>query len=89
MFTTTLSPTDVSIETIDWRFNENTYITYFNETSNVTEPAYEGRVSLFPATGSLELRNVTFNDIGLYHVLIVPKNGRILTGSITLEVYGE
>lgn len=89
VFTTTLSPTEVSIETIDWRVNETTYITFSNETSNVTEPEYEGRVSLLPTTGSLELRNVTLSDTGLYQVYIVPRNGRILTGSTSLQVYGE
>lgn len=89
VFTTALSPTEVSIQTIDWRFNENIYITYFNTASNVTEPAYEGRVSLLPTTGSLELRNATLSDTGLYQVYILPMNGRILTGSTTLQVYGE
>lgn len=89
VFTTTLSPTEVSIESIDWRFNEITYITYFNETYNVTEPAYEGRVSLLPTSGSLEFRNVTLSDTGQYQVYIQPRNGRILTGRTTLHVYGE
>ncbi|XP_075907164.1 cell adhesion molecule CEACAM6-like [Nelusetta ayraudi] len=86
VFTTTLSP-DVSIQYVDWRFNENNYITYSNETGNFTEPAYEGRISLMPSTGSLELRNVTFNDAGPYQVLIEPKNERVLTGGTRLQVY--
>lgn len=88
MFTTALGP-GVSIQTVDWRFNEGTYITFSNETNNVTEPAYEGRISLMPSTGSLELRNVTLNDTGLYNIIIVPKSGRVLTGDTRLEVYGE
>lgn len=89
MFTTTLNPAEVAIRTVDWRFDENTYITYANETSNVTEPAYQGRVSLLPTTGSLELRNVTLSDTGQYKVFILPRDGRILSGSTTLQVYGE
>lgn len=87
VFNTTLSP--VPMETIDWKFNGTTDITLFDEMNNFTAPAYEGRVSLFLTTGSLELRNVTLSDTGFYHVFVKPSGGRIQDGSTTLQVFGE
>lgn len=88
MFTTTLNPSDGPMTEVDWRFGER-FITYFNGTANITEPQYEGRISLWTSTGSLELRNVSLSESGQYQVFVKPMGGRIMMGTTHLEVYGE
>lgn len=88
MFITTLSPSDGPMAEIDWRFGKR-YITLFNGTANITEPEYEGRISLWTSTGSLELRNLSLNESGQYEVFVKPKGGRVTPGLTQLEVYGE
>lgn len=88
MFITTLSPSDGPMAEIDWRFGER-FIILFNGTANITEPEYEGRISLWTSTGSLELRNLSVNESGQYQVFVKPKGGRVTTGITQLEVYGE
>ncbi|XP_041650192.1 carcinoembryonic antigen-related cell adhesion molecule 16-like [Cheilinus undulatus] len=81
---TTVSPPDGPFITITWLFGAKTIIVA-TPGSGTPAPDYEGRVTIFPDTGSLELRNLTLNDSGVYTV-------RILTtaaeheGTTTLEV---
>lgn len=88
MFTTTLSPSDGPLAEVDWRFGER-FLTFFNGTTIITEPPFEGRISLWTSTGSLELWNMSLNESGQYQVFIRPKGGRITIGTTRLEVYGE
>ena len=87
MFTTTLTPSENPVFSVSWKFDGRNIITFSG--TNVTGPGYEGRITLFMSTGSLELRNVALSDSGEYSVNILPQGGSIQNGSTRLEVYGE
>ncbi|XP_068568955.1 pregnancy-specific beta-1-glycoprotein 8-like [Cebidichthys violaceus] len=65
MFSTTLTPSETPFQSVTWKFGAKNI--YFN-VNNFTEPEYEGRITFFISTGSLELRNLTHNDSGEYSV---------------------
>uniref|UniRef100_A0A4W6BM73 Ig-like domain-containing protein n=1 Tax=Lates calcarifer TaxID=8187 RepID=A0A4W6BM73_LATCA len=85
MFTTTLIPPETQFVSVVWTFNGNNIITS-TTALNTTGPEYEGRITLFSSTGSLEVRNLTLNDSGEYRVNIIPA-GRSLSGHTRLDVY--
>ncbi|CAJ1062599.1 carcinoembryonic antigen-related cell adhesion molecule 16-like isoform X3 [Xyrichtys novacula] len=84
-FTTTLSPTEIPFINILWKFGDENIIT--SNVINVTEPDYEGRITLFPSTGSLELRNLTVNDSGEYTVRITEPGSNAPEGTTRLHVH--
>ncbi|XP_034410252.1 carcinoembryonic antigen-related cell adhesion molecule 1-like [Cyclopterus lumpus] len=78
MFTTTVTLPETSLLTVRWKFGDKEII-YFS-LNNFTSPEYEGRITLFISTGSLELRSLTHNDNGEYSFSIaiigeLPKAG--------------
>ncbi|XP_019210743.1 carcinoembryonic antigen-related cell adhesion molecule 6 isoform X2 [Oreochromis niloticus] len=85
MFTTTLTPTGTPFLTLAWTSGAKNIIT--SNTVNITGPEYEGRITLFPSTGSLELRSLTLNDAGEYSVVIVPAGEAAEMGRTTLVIY--
>ncbi|XP_070767910.1 cell adhesion molecule CEACAM5-like [Enoplosus armatus] len=85
MFTTTLTPPEKPFISVSWKFGVRDIIN--SNVLNLTEPEYEGRITLFASTGSLELRNVDLNDTGQYRVTIIPHGGRQMEGTTTLRVY--
>ncbi|XP_018594963.1 carcinoembryonic antigen-related cell adhesion molecule 5 isoform X2 [Scleropages formosus] len=56
-------------------------------TLNNIPAAYEGRVTVNRTTGSLELRQLTLSDSGVYAVNMVTEKGVTLTGETNLDVY--
>ncbi|KAM3613723.1 uncharacterized protein V6R79_004239 [Siganus canaliculatus] len=84
-FNTTLIP-PADILSVIWTFDEKTLVTA-NTSHILTEPEYGDRIILITSTGSLELRNVTFNDSGEYKVSITQSGGVLSSGNTTLEVY--
>ncbi|XP_054483456.1 carcinoembryonic antigen-related cell adhesion molecule 6-like [Anoplopoma fimbria] len=84
MFTTTLSPTVTPFQRVHWKFG-NKNIIYFN-VNNITGTEYEGRVTLFMSTGSLELRDLTPEDSGEYSVIITSVGAVPIEGNTRLEV---
>lgn len=89
MFTTTLTPTETQFVVVDWKLNFSKVIIISTNLANNTGPEYEGRITLFPSTGSLELRSLTLNDIGEYSVSITQADGTNQLGRTTLEIHGE
>ncbi|KAM6935823.1 cell adhesion molecule CEACAM5-like isoform 1-T3 [Lycodopsis pacificus] len=88
MFTTTLTPPETPFQSVSWRFGDRNII-YFNTNNaiNITAPEYEGRITLFMSTGSLELRNLTPDDSGEYSVSIVPAGALPVDGKTRLDVH--
>ncbi|XP_054637540.1 carcinoembryonic antigen-related cell adhesion molecule 5-like [Dunckerocampus dactyliophorus] len=84
---TKLTPTATPLLVVAWTFivnsEEKPIIT--STTVNKTEPPYEGRITLFIQTGSLELRNLALNDSGDYRVSIITDGGDQITGTTTLK----
>uniref|UniRef100_A0A668TU73 Ig-like domain-containing protein n=1 Tax=Oreochromis aureus TaxID=47969 RepID=A0A668TU73_OREAU len=81
MFTTTLTPTETPFLTLAWTSGAKNIIT--SNTVNITGPEYEGRITLFPSTGSLELRSLTLDDAGEYSVVIVPAGEKVSNVLVT------
>ncbi|KAM6936745.1 cell adhesion molecule CEACAM1-like [Lycodopsis pacificus] len=85
MFTTTLTPSETPFRLMFWKFGANNIITF--NTINITAPEYEGRITLFMSTGSLELRNLTPDDSGEYSVSIFQAEGLPVEGKTRLDVH--
>uniref|UniRef100_A0A671WAX2 Ig-like domain-containing protein n=1 Tax=Sparus aurata TaxID=8175 RepID=A0A671WAX2_SPAAU len=68
---------------VTWSFSDVNII--MSQTAiNITDPAYPDRITLFPSTGSLELRDLTLNDTGEYTVTIISNAGAALKGNCRL-----
>ncbi|KAG9329996.1 hypothetical protein JZ751_028287 [Albula glossodonta] len=78
------------IQTIFWNFDDGSgsgsvpVITVSSGTT-IDGPGYEGRVSVSSFTGSLELRELTLGDTGLYLMSMITSKPE--SGSTTLNVY--
>lgn len=89
MFTTTLTPTETPFVSVAWKLNISKIIIMSTNAANNTGPEYEGRIIIFPSTGSLELRGLTLDDIGEYSVSITKADFTNHDGRTTLEIHGE
>ncbi|XP_068568958.1 carcinoembryonic antigen-related cell adhesion molecule 8-like [Cebidichthys violaceus] len=85
MFSTTLTPSETPFQSVTWKFGGKDII-YFN-VNNFTEPEYEGRITFFISTGSLELRNLTRDDSGEYSVSIAKAGEKPKEGNTRLDVH--
>ncbi|KAM6995308.1 cell adhesion molecule CEACAM5-like [Tautogolabrus adspersus] len=81
---TTVNPPESPFVTVSWRFGDKGIIV--SNIVNTTSPGYEGRITYFPSTGSLELRSLSLNDSGEYTVRITTVTKEI-DGGTTLGVY--
>ncbi|XP_072298404.1 cell adhesion molecule CEACAM6-like [Eucyclogobius newberryi] len=84
MFTTSIPPTQTPFFRMEWDFE---YIDIVDTKRDGIYPKYKDRVTLFNSTGSLELRNVTFDDAGLYQVAIELTQLSKRKGKTKLKVY--
>ncbi|XP_010778402.1 carcinoembryonic antigen-related cell adhesion molecule 6-like, partial [Notothenia coriiceps] len=72
-------------QSVTWNFGVKELFTW--NVNNFTAPEYEGRITFFMSTGSLELRNLALTDSGEYTVNIFPPVGPSQSGTTRLEVY--
>ncbi|XP_042345513.1 carcinoembryonic antigen-related cell adhesion molecule 5-like [Plectropomus leopardus] len=89
-FTTTVTPPATPFLVVVWGFSDingahSNIITSSNE--DLIGPGYTDRVTLFRATGSLELRNLTLSDNGEYGVTIIPNGGTTQRGNCRLLIH--
>lgn len=90
MFRTNVTPTETPFSSVTWKFNDSSELIISSSPAlNSSAPEYEGRITLFTLTGSLELRDLKLNDSGEYSVDISPPDGSHITGKTWLDVYGE
>ncbi|XP_059195085.1 carcinoembryonic antigen-related cell adhesion molecule 5-like [Centropristis striata] len=85
MFTTTLTPHEHTFGSVTWNFGFANIFTFTG--SNDTTPGYQGRITFFMSTGSLELRNLARSDSGQFSVNIIPVTGLGVSGNTQLAVY--
>ncbi|KAI3360547.1 hypothetical protein L3Q82_002423 [Scortum barcoo] len=86
MFKTTATPQETPFSLVNWRFGDRTIINFDNG-GNTTGSEYEGRITIFLSTGSLQLRHVSLNDGGEYKVTVFPVGGTVGDGAVRLDVY--
>ncbi|XP_042073332.1 carcinoembryonic antigen-related cell adhesion molecule 6-like [Haplochromis burtoni] len=86
MFTTTLSPTEKPFQSVNWNVNFSTTIITMINSEETIAPEYEGRITFFPSTASVELRSLTLDDTGDYTVNII-QDGKAQQGRTTLLIY--
>ncbi|KAF6716597.1 hypothetical protein FQA47_012558 [Oryzias melastigma] len=85
MINTTLTEADGPFDSVIWNFNVTSFIISYNPSLTDIDPTYKDRITHYPSTASLELRNLTLDDGGEYSVTVVP-NG---VGRINLDIYGK
>ncbi|XP_027869409.1 carcinoembryonic antigen-related cell adhesion molecule 5-like isoform X2 [Xiphophorus couchianus] len=88
-FTTDLNPTETPFTFVNWQFDNGSkpqFIIISQSTGDTTAPEYEGRLTLFRSTGSLELRDLKLSDSGEYTVTIQDGMNQPI-GRTTLNVY--
>ncbi|KAF6716585.1 Carcinoembryonic antigen-related cell adhesion molecule 5 [Oryzias melastigma] len=83
MINTTLTEADGPFNTVIWNFNFSNYIISYNPSFTDINPVYQDRITFFPSTASLELRDLTLNDRGVYTVSVIPNGG----GQINLDIF--
>lgn len=89
MFKANVTPTETPFMSVRWNFGDSFKLIISSRPEvNSTTPDYEGRITLFSLTGSLELRNLTLRDSGVYRVEILSEDSQ-KTGETSLYIYGE
>ncbi|KAK5891884.1 hypothetical protein CesoFtcFv8_012317 [Champsocephalus esox] len=84
MFNTTLTQ-GTPFQSVNWKFGTEDIFTW--NVNNFPAPEYEGRITFFMSTGSLELRNLALTDSGEYSVTMLLPGAPPQTGSTRLDVY--
>uniref|UniRef100_A0A8C7X2B3 Ig-like domain-containing protein n=1 Tax=Oryzias sinensis TaxID=183150 RepID=A0A8C7X2B3_9TELE len=84
MFTTSLTETDGPFSSVNWNVNTTILVINYQSGSPFIPPGYQDRITFFPSTLSLELRDLTLDDGGEYGVNVFPGGGG---GTIKLDIY--
>ncbi|KAL4601673.1 carcinoembryonic antigen-related cell adhesion molecule 5-like [Arapaima gigas] len=69
LFTVSLNPPAESLYYVQWTVNNINIINYLNG-QNITNPLYTERIAFHSSNGSMELKNLTVTDTGIYGVNI-------------------
>uniref|UniRef100_A0A3P9K017 Ig-like domain-containing protein n=1 Tax=Oryzias latipes TaxID=8090 RepID=A0A3P9K017_ORYLA len=83
MFTTSLIEADGPFPSVTWNVNTTVLIINYISGAVYIPPDYENRITFFPTTASLELRNLTLDDGGQYSVTVNSGRG----GTINVDIY--
>ncbi|XP_054903918.1 carcinoembryonic antigen-related cell adhesion molecule 5-like [Poeciliopsis prolifica] len=89
MFTTNMNPSETPFTLVNWQLDSGSApkpIVFSLTSENITAQEYEGRITLFRSTGSLELRSLQLTDSGGYLVTIQDGVHQKI-GRITLHIY--
>ncbi|XP_057689970.1 carcinoembryonic antigen-related cell adhesion molecule 5-like [Corythoichthys intestinalis] len=86
-FNTTVTPTAQPFPVVTWTLiKESEEIPIITaRTKNITDSRFEGRITLFIQTGSLELTQLALNDSGEYRVLIITDDDKQISGTTSLQ----
>ncbi|XP_038140438.1 carcinoembryonic antigen-related cell adhesion molecule 6-like [Cyprinodon tularosa] len=87
---TNLNPPETPFTLVTWEcgiLTPSPIINSPNPDSNIIVPEYEGRITLFRSTGSLELRDLKLNHSGEYKVSVFPAGALSKSGETSLQIY--
>ncbi|KAL4594073.1 carcinoembryonic antigen-related cell adhesion molecule 1-like isoform X4 [Arapaima gigas] len=87
LFTVSLNPPAESLYYVQWLVNTTNIITYLNG-QNITNPLYTERIAFNSSTGSVELKNLTVTDTGIYGVNVqVTSSSPTIKNTVSFTVY--
>ncbi|MFT7819399.1 carcinoembryonic antigen-related cell adhesion molecule 5-like [Arapaima gigas] len=87
LFTVSLNPPAESLYYIQWTVNNINIINYLNG-QNITNSLYTERIAFHSSSGSIELKNLTVTDTGIYGVNVQVTGGSpVLTNTVSFTVY--
>uniref|UniRef100_A0A8C7X2E1 Ig-like domain-containing protein n=1 Tax=Oryzias sinensis TaxID=183150 RepID=A0A8C7X2E1_9TELE len=89
MFTTSLTETDGPFSSVNWNVNTTILVINYQSGSPFIPPGYQDRITFFPSTLSLELRDLTLDDGGEYGVNVFPDLVEFSSFSLTCSSSGS
>jgi len=88
-FTTTIEAASFPFLSVVWSVTGFGHIISWTPRNTMLVPKYADRITFYEDTGSLEVSNLTMEDSGEYHLLILLTAGHPMSGEAVLEVHRE